>query len=381
MVNITTATRAGALTIAIAALVFVAATVGVARASAQVVPSCSITATPSSLGSSGSVTLNWTSYGATNASLNYSIGSVGTTGSWNISVLGETRTYILTVNGTGGTSTCAVTIPVGTTSTNAPTCTLNASSTNVSTNGSTVLSWNTTNATNVYLTNVGSVATSGSYNVYPTSGTTYQLTATGAGGTTTCTQTVTVNGTNSGYNGLPTCSLAIQPDYVFANGSAVISYNASGATNAWIDGGVGPVSGIGTKTIYNITSPRTYHMTATNSNGTTTCSDVVSVAGTGYVAPTTYNTYGNSYAYPYNNYTYPTNYAYPTQYTTPTYYTPSQYYTTPSYTTAYPHAGRTVQLAAVPYTGPEDALYVGFMLALTLAIGFVVYRNRQIVLG
>lgn len=380
MVNINTAMRAGAFILVLTAFAMLAATLGVARASAQTVPSCSISATPASLGGSGSVTLQWVSNGATNASINNGIGSVGTTGSWNISVLAETRTYTLTVNGTGGTNACSVTIPVGTITT-APTCTLDASTTNVANGNAAVLSWNTTNATNVYLTTVGSVSTSGSYTVYPTSGTTYQLTATGAGGTTTCTKTISVNGTSSG-TGLPTCSLAIQPDIVFVNGSAVISYNASGATSAWIDGGVGQVSGMGTKTVYNITSPRTYRMTATNSNGTTTCSDTIAVSGSSYVTPTNYNTYGNSYAYPYNNYTYPTQYSY-TQpvHTTPTYYTPTQYYNSASYAhTAYPRAN-TVRVAAMPYTGPADALYVAFMAALTLAIGFVLFRNRAVVLG
>lgn len=378
--NITTAMRAGAFILVLTAFVALAATFGVARAYAQIVPSCSIGATPASLGGSGTVTLHWVSNGATSASINNGIGSVGTTGSWNISVLAETRTYTLTVNGTGGSNNCSVTIPVGTSSTSAPTCTLDASTANVASGNPAVLSWNTTNATNVYLTNIGAVNTSGSYTVYPTSNTTYQLTATGAGGTTTCTKTITVNGTGYG-TGLPTCSLAIQPDVVFANGSAVIRYNASGATNAWIDGGVGQVSGMGTKTIYNVTSPRTYHMTATNSVGTTTCSDTVSVTGATYVPTTNYNTYGNTYAYPYNNYTYPTQYQYTQPITTPTYYTPAQYYNTPSYAhTTYPRAN-TVRVAAIPYTGPADALYVAFMAALTLAISFVLYRNRAVVLG
>lgn len=366
MVNINYAFRAGLFIIATLGL-FAALFVGSALSvHAQVVPGCTIAASPSSLGGSGSVNLLWNSTNATSASINYGVGSVGTSGSWNIATLAETRTYVLTVTGMGGTNTCSVTIPVGTTT--APTCTLVASPENVGAGNATTLSWTTTNSTSAILNTVGTVATAGSYTVYPTTTTTYQLTAVGAGGNTTCTRTVTVNGTGSN-NTLPTCSLSMQPDIVFANGSAVITYNASGATSAWIDGGVGTVYGTGTKTVYNITAPRTYTMTATNSYGTTRCSDTVSVAGAGYTAYPN-NTQPN-YAYPYQNYAYPTNtYAH----ATPTYYTPSQAY-------QYPRAGQSIQIARMPYTGPEDALYVSFMAMLTLVIGTILYRNRVVVLG
>lgn len=76
----------------------------------------------------------------------------------------------------------------------APTITLTASATSITAGESTTLQWSSTNASSVTIDpGVGSVATSGSRAVSPTSSVTYQATATGPGGTANAPLRITVN--------------------------------------------------------------------------------------------------------------------------------------------------------------------------------------------
>jgi peptidoglycan-associated lipoprotein len=74
----------------------------------------------------------------------------------------------------------------------APTASLTANPESVEKGGSTTLTWQTTNATDVSIEGIGGVQTSGSQQVTPADSTTYTLTAKGAGGTQTATARVTV---------------------------------------------------------------------------------------------------------------------------------------------------------------------------------------------
>jgi peptidoglycan-associated lipoprotein len=76
-----------------------------------------------------------------------------------------------------------------------PTVTLNASPGTVNPGQSAMLSWSSTNATDLDIEpEVGKVAPQGSTAVTPTDSTTYTITATGSGGTTTASTRVDVNG-------------------------------------------------------------------------------------------------------------------------------------------------------------------------------------------
>ena len=74
----------------------------------------------------------------------------------------------------------------------APTASLTANPNTVDKGGSTTLTWQTSNATDVSIDGVGAVQPSGSQSVTPADSTTYTLTAKGAGGTQTATARVTV---------------------------------------------------------------------------------------------------------------------------------------------------------------------------------------------
>ena len=75
----------------------------------------------------------------------------------------------------------------------APTAMLTASPDTIDKGGSSTLTWQTSNATDVGIDAIGAVQPSGSQQVSPTATTTYTLSAKGAGGTQTATATVTVN--------------------------------------------------------------------------------------------------------------------------------------------------------------------------------------------
>lgn len=75
----------------------------------------------------------------------------------------------------------------------APTASLSASPDTVDKGGSTTLTWQTTNATDVSIDGIGAVQPNGSQSVNPADSTTYHLVAKGAGGTQEATARVTVN--------------------------------------------------------------------------------------------------------------------------------------------------------------------------------------------
>jgi peptidoglycan-associated lipoprotein len=75
----------------------------------------------------------------------------------------------------------------------APTVALSASPDVISAGQATTLTWNTTNATSVNISGLGTVAASGSKQVTPSDSTTYDLTAQGPGGERDASARVTVN--------------------------------------------------------------------------------------------------------------------------------------------------------------------------------------------
>src|SRR5207244_8510127 len=74
----------------------------------------------------------------------------------------------------------------------APTASLSASPNTVDKGGSTTLTWQTTNATDISIDGIGAVQPNGSQQLTPADSTTYHLTAKGPGGTQEATARVTV---------------------------------------------------------------------------------------------------------------------------------------------------------------------------------------------
>ena len=179
-------------------------------------PVVTISANPSTLSVSGSVTLTWTSQFATSCFAGGAwSGSKSRNGS-KVVQLSATSEYTLTCRGRGGVTTSSVTVVVGvpeepirpeppidplpptpttTPSAPTPTCTLAPSKSSVLTNEPFTITWSTTNAD--YISDIGgknnpsgTTAPITIPNVGPYQ---YSITAYGAGGTAMCSTTVSVS--------------------------------------------------------------------------------------------------------------------------------------------------------------------------------------------
>jgi len=225
------------------------------------------TATPSAILVGNSSTLTWTTSNATTVSISNGVGAQAVNGSVSVTPA-ATITYTLTATGPGGTITATATVTVNT----PPAITsFTATPTSIITGASSTLSWSTTNATSVIISNgVGSQPVSGSVSVTPTLTTTYTLTATGPGGTITATATVTVNTPPA------VTSFTASPTSIITGASSTLSWTTTNATSVIINNGVGsqPVSG---SVSVSPTLTTTYTLTATGPGGTITANVTVTV--------------------------------------------------------------------------------------------------------
>ncbi len=229
-------------------------------------PYCTISANPSSIQYGGSSTLTWSSNNATSAVINHSIGSVGVNGSYVVSNIYSTKTYIMTVyNAQGQSANCQTTIYVNEIQSN-PSCTINANPNSIQQGGSSYLTWSSSNAISANLSTIGSVGVNGSQTVYPYNTTTYVLTVYGQNGQSAQCQT-TVN-IGVVYNNPPSCWISISNNnqYDYNNSQATLSWGSSNATSAYINPNVGSVSTYGTRVVY-VSGYQVYTMTVYNAQG------------------------------------------------------------------------------------------------------------------
>jgi hypothetical protein len=164
-------------------------------------PTVTLTASPTSIASGQSSTLDWSSTNATSCTASGGwTGTKATSGSESVSPTSTTK-YRLACTGTGGTSSDSATVTV----VPAPTVTLTANPTSITAGQSSMLTWSSTNATSCTASGgwTGTKATSGSQSVSPASTTTYTLACTGIGGTTSQSATVTVSGSPPGVYAYP----------------------------------------------------------------------------------------------------------------------------------------------------------------------------------
>lgn len=252
---------------------------------------------------------------------------------------------------------------------NAPRCVLNTIVQPFNAGGTT-LSWKVYDAHTVHISGIGNVSDADSIVVYPTTPTTYTLTATGNGGVDTCTAVAQPTSSYSFINnstfGLAnrtfdqTCEMWVNPDLVVPGGTAILSWKAGSANRVTIDRGIGNVANTGTRVIPNVGTPQTFTLTAEWSNGTTrTCS--ATVRPTGAIAAPTFaggvNIPGAFVA------------------RTPGVVLPQT--GVPQVTATYTQpTPQYVAINQVPYTGPNDLAYVLTLLAVALGSFTLLYAQR-----
>ncbi len=173
-------------------------------------PSCTIAITGYRINTTypyESAMLSWSSWNATSASINPSVGSVGLNGSQTIYPSGY-QMYTMTVLGNGGTNTCqtnpADAQPLNPYSGNLY-CTIAASPASIQNGAASSLTWTSYGARSAWLSDgIGVVSPSGFLSVRPESSRVYTLTITDTSGrTNTCQTIVSVLGSSVKLTQIP----------------------------------------------------------------------------------------------------------------------------------------------------------------------------------
>lgn len=279
-------------------------------------PSCTLRAIPSSVPYGGSATLVWTSTYATSASIS-SVGAVAVSGSRIIDNITSNKRYTMFVSGKGGSSVCSADINVYNIPNPILSCNIYATP-NPTENNSTRVYWTSTGASWAKLNGLYSntfVALNGSRYITGLPKGVYNYTLTIGNGYQTKTCRVSV--INQSINKTPYCTLTADKSLINPGEAVKLTWSSTNAANAsFVDSGL--VSLYGTKYVYPSNSGY-YKLIVTGKSGAQNSCSV-------YIA--TRNT-------------------------------------------------TVINVSSVPYTGPNDALYVGIMGVVSLISFALVYRRRH----
>lgn len=223
-------------------------------------------AEPESISRGETSVLVWETFGAASVTIEPGMGSLGPSGSAEVTPSGTT-TYVLTASDARGTvvTSCA-TVTVF----SPPEVFLEADPVDVARGGSTTLSWSCTGADEVWLEPMGwSVDAAGRYTLVPPATTTYTIVARGPGGTSSASVTVTVHMP-------PEVSIIVDPRAIFTGEQATLSWTTLGAEEITIDGGIGQVAPIGS-VIVSPSVTTTYTITARGKGGVSIASVTLEV--------------------------------------------------------------------------------------------------------
>ncbi len=187
-------------------------------------PAAQITADAVSINSGESVTLTWSTNGATNAIISPDIGEVDLNGSREVS-LTEDTTFTISAYGCGESSD-SIFIRVY----NQPTVAISASPDTITQGQSSTLSWTTKDATSVSIDQgIGEVEENGDISVSPQGTTTYTITVEGPAGQGS--DSVTLN-----VNRLPVIdTFTASPTRIAQGGISTLTWTTTNATSASID--------------------------------------------------------------------------------------------------------------------------------------------------
>jgi outer membrane protein OmpA-like peptidoglycan-associated protein len=158
-----------------------------------------------------------------------------------------------------------------------PTAQLSASAAQVNCGDASQLKWSSTDAPHVEITGVGPVSTSGEQSIQPKQTTTYNLTASGPGGTATSSATVNVNNAIQANLQLSPAEVHYKRvgDKVVQEDNTALNWSAANASNVSIDP-LGTVAANGSRTLQpapkktnpgSIDETVTYTLTASNGCG------------------------------------------------------------------------------------------------------------------
>jgi hypothetical protein len=228
-------------------------------------PTISFSASPDDIATGQTSTLVWDTTNATSVTIDNGIGSEPVSGSVTVQP-SLTTTYTLTANGPGGTVSSQATVTV----TNRPIISFLANPTGIVAGHPATLYWSVSNSRSVTIDNgVGPVGPSGSVDVFPTTTTTYTMTAVGNAGNSTAQVTIDV------ISFPKIISFTATPSNISAGGTSTLAWSVSGVDFATID----PVGGVFANGSIDVSPVKTtvYRLTASNEAGTATATVTVTV--------------------------------------------------------------------------------------------------------
>jgi hypothetical protein len=232
---------------------------------AQAEPTISFSATPDDIAIGQTSTLTWDTTDATSVTIDNGVGSQPVTGSVVVQPT-LTTTYTLTATGPGGTATSQATVTV----TNRPIISFVIFPTDIVAGSSATLFWSVSNSRSVSIDNgVGTVPESGSIAVFPTTTTTYTMTAVGAAGDSFAEVTVNV------VEFPQILTFTATPSTIPGGGSSTIEWSVSGVEFVTIDP-IGDEFANGSADV-SPTKTTVYRLTATSAAGTATATVTVTV--------------------------------------------------------------------------------------------------------
>jgi hypothetical protein len=232
---------------------------------AQAPPTISFSATPDDIATGQNSTLVWDTTDATSVTIDNGIGSEPVSGSVTVQPT-LTTTYTLTATGPGGTSTSQATVTV----TNRPIISFIVHPTDIVSGSPATLIWSVSNSRSISIDNgVGFVAANGSLNVFPTTTTTYTMTAVGMAGDSFAQVTVNV------VEVPQILSFTATPSTIPGGGSTTIEWSVSGVDFVTID----PIGDEFANGSVDVSPTRTtvYRLTASNAAGTARATVTVTV--------------------------------------------------------------------------------------------------------
>ncbi|OGG61108.1 hypothetical protein A3C87_03080 [Candidatus Kaiserbacteria bacterium RIFCSPHIGHO2_02_FULL_49_34] len=267
-------------------------------------PVCSLSLSDTSITRGDAVTLSWGGANATRVVITDGNGEtiVSTTdvsSSREIYPRTSTTFTMKAYNAAGAVDTCTKSITVTETAVSAPVCHLTISDSSITRGDSVKLTWNTSNATRVVITDdngesiVSTSDTSGSRTVYPRTSTTFKMKAYNAkGDVDTCTKSITVERESTTSGSAPICDLRVSDRVVKRGMPVLLTWDNTRAKEMTIRDQYGNViisadtntsrsPNSGSQTVIpnqNVT----YTMKVQNNNGSDTCSvsvDTTTVSG------------------------------------------------------------------------------------------------------
>ncbi len=247
-------------------------------------------ASPNSISPGERSQLSWSVTGARSVTIDNGVGSVALRGTRAV-VPAATTTYVLTASNPQGTSTATVQVIVGggggsPPSSLAPTISsFSAVPSFISAGGSSVLSWNISNASVASISpGVGSVnPVSGTQSVFPMGTTNYTLTASNSAGSVSQVVMISMGGSPP-PGGLPVINtFEAVPNVIPLGASTTLTWNVSGAASVTIISGGGSLLVVGSAGSIATTpaATNTYTLQATNSGGMVFKTITVLVGGGG----------------------------------------------------------------------------------------------------